>query len=535
VSYGSVNDGATVTNQIPYTIPAGATCGNTVTINITGTSSLGAMNPSSITVRLGAPVFSGGTQNFDGVTAPALPGAWNNVQLSGTGINWVTTVTAPNSAPNAAFANDPGSLNDAALVTSVKVTSATAQIAFKNKFTTESTFDGAVMEYSTDGGNNWTDFCPNCSTICPGASCPFVSGGYTQTISTGFSSPIGGRRAWAGTQAAFLDTVVNVPAALNGQTIQIRWRMASDTSVSGTGITIDDVVVTGGQLVTSYACSNAPSVRSRADFDGDGKSDFSVFRPSEGNWYLLQSQAGFGAVGWGVSTDTLTPGDFNGDGKTDFAVFRPNADPAQSDFYILNNGSFTVTGVSWGLPGDTPVIADYDGDSKSDIAIYRASDHTFYALLSAGGTIVKPYGIAGDVPVAGDFIGDSKADITLFRPSTNQWWIFNGAGDTVVQFGQAGDIVVPADYNGDNKDDIAVFRPSNGAWIYLPSGGGNALFTNFGAAGDVPSPGDFDGDGKDDPTIYRNGQWWSLRSTAGVAVANFGLATDKSIPKAYLP
>src|SRR4029079_7506392 len=79
VSYGSVNDGATVTNQIPYTIPAGATCGNTVTINITGTSSLGAMNPSSITVRLGAPVFSGGTQNFDGVTAPALPGAWNNV------------------------------------------------------------------------------------------------------------------------------------------------------------------------------------------------------------------------------------------------------------------------------------------------------------------------------------------------------------------------------------------------------------------------------------------------------------------------
>ena len=536
VNYGNIADGATVTHDITYTVPGGAVCGSLHTITITGTSALGPLADRTFSFRLGEPGFGGSTQNFDGVTAPVLPAGYENVQIGGlTTINWVTTTTQANSAPNAAFANDPAALGDSGLTTTAKITSATAQISFKGRVDLENNFDGAVLEYSTDG-NTWVDVCPSCASICPGATCPFVSGGYTNTISTSFSSPIGGRRAWSGGPTAFVDQVVNLPASLNGQTIGLRWRVASDTSVSDQGYWLDDVVLTGGQFLDTYICSLTPStVRSRADFDGDGKTDYSVFRPSEGNWYLQQSTAGFGAVNWGIATDVLTPGDYDGDGKTDFAIFRANADSSQPDFYILNSNGFTVSGVSWGVAGDKPVIADYDGDSKADIGVYRDSNTTFYILNSGGGATVKVYGNAGDVPVAGDFVGDSHADITLFRPSTNTWWIFNGSGDTVVPFGAAGDILVPADYNGDDKDDVAVFRPASGQWFYLPSGGGAAVSTSWGTAGDVPVPGDYDGDGEDDFAIYRAGQWWVLRSTGGTTTLNFGIATDKAIPRQYLP
>ena len=73
---------------------------------------------------------------------------------------------------------------------------------------------------------------------------------------------------------------------------------------------------------------NNPALRI-ADFDGDGKSDASVFR--NGNWYINPSSnstdfapSGFYGVQFGLATDKLAPADYDGDGKTDIAVFREN-------------------------------------------------------------------------------------------------------------------------------------------------------------------------------------------------------------------
>ncbi len=146
----------------------------------------------------------------------------------------------------------------------------------------------------------------------------------------------------------------------------------------------------------------APTGSARSDFDGDGRTDLSVFRPSQGNWYINGSTAGFLAINWGLSTDTIVPGDYDGDNKTDTAIFRPQADPAEADFWILRSNGFTVAGLAFGLPGDIPVIGDYDGDGSDDVAIYRPSETTWYILNSGGGVTVTPFGAAGITPVPAD-------------------------------------------------------------------------------------------------------------------------------------
>ena len=276
--------------------------------------------------------------------------------------------------------------------------------------------------------------------------------------------------------------------------------------------------------------------RARADFDGDGRTDLSVYRPSEGNWYLNRSTAGFAVLNWGISTDTLVPGDYDNDNKTDTAIFRPNSTPGAADFYILNSNGFTFSGAEWGIVGDKQVVGDYDGDGKTDIAVFRPSSSTWYILRSSGGITVTTFGSSTDVPLSADFDGDGRTDVSVYRPSLNRFLgLASGGGSIDTNFGASGDILVPADYDGDGKDDYAVYRPSTGQWHIYDIATGLTTVISFGISTDVPVPGDYDGDGRDDVAVYRNGTWYLLRSTAGLSIQSFGLAADRAIPKQYIP
>jgi uncharacterized delta-60 repeat protein len=271
------------------------------------------------------------------------------------------------------------------------------------------------------------------------------------------------------------------------------------------------------------------------DFDGDGKTDVSIFRPNSGEWWYYRSLDGqVPAVRFGSSTDKIVPGDYTGDGKTDVAFWQP----LSGYWFIVRSENNSFFSFPFGTSGDVPVPADYDGDGKTDPAVFRPSTNTWYISLTSGGTSIFQFGTSGDVPVVGDYDGDNKADIAIFRPSSGQWWISRStAGLVVATFGTATDKPVQGDFTGDGKTDIAIWRPSTGEWFVLRSEDSSFFSIPFGANGDTPVAGDYDGDGKFDFAVFRplGSTWYVQRSTAGLAIQQFGLSSDRPVPAAFVP
>ena len=227
-SSGTVNGGA----NTDVTVTADPTAGGLVAGSYTGELCITTNDPTQLVIAIpvSLTVTSGGAgtfppdENFDEVTAPALPTGWTTA-ASGLGIPWVTDATVSDTAPNSAHAPDFSNISDMTLDSPTFTPTGSTTLTFRHQFNTEPTFDGAVLEISINGGA-FADI------IAAGGA--FVSGGYTGPISTAFGSPIAGRQAWNGNSGGFITTVVTLPAAATGQPDVLRFRTADDNSVAPT-------------------------------------------------------------------------------------------------------------------------------------------------------------------------------------------------------------------------------------------------------------------------------------------------------------
>ncbi len=238
-----------------------------------------------------------------------------------------------------------------------------------------------------------------------------------------------------------------------------------------------------------------------ADFDGDGIYDFAVRRQSNFTWYVKNSSGenvnssrndGIQREVFGSrSEDIPVPADYDGDGKADFAVRRPST----GTWYVKNSSGENFNSdrgdgiqrvVFGSLEADVPVTGDFNGDEVADFAVWRESNGTWYIKNSNGDNYnsdrqdgiqrIALGGNAGDIPVPADYDGDGITDIAIRRPSTFTWYIRESTSGEVVTtiFGRnEDDIPVPADYDGDNKADLAVRRSSNATWYIKNSSGSN--------------------------------------------------------------
>ena len=226
-SYGTLPSNSTQAR--PFRLTTVGSCGGTATATLQVTVNGQSQSPVTLPITLGAQSVAF-AENFDSVSAPALPSGWT-ASLSGAGSAWATSTANRDTLPNSVFAGDPSSTSDNLLTSPAFVATAGALLSFRHAYSTESCCDGGSLQISINGGA-FTDF---------------VTAGGT-FLTNGYSTPYG----WYGTSVgfpAFITTVATMPPSAAGQSVRLRWEFVADYSVSATGWYVDSIVVSGG-----YAC-----------------------------------------------------------------------------------------------------------------------------------------------------------------------------------------------------------------------------------------------------------------------------------------
>jgi hypothetical protein len=282
--------------------------------------------------------------------------------------------------------------------------------------------------------------------------------------------------------------------------------------------------------------------RVAGDADGDRMRDFNIFRPSDGMWWTRFSSGDnsswptstWQGVTWGIEGDIPVAGDYDGDGRMDPAIYRPSYGAWCARFSSGDNSSWeTSTWQCWwvGQPGDIPVPGDYDGDGRTDPAIYRPYSTFVYFASTLGYAMrtidILPGSAATERVLSGDFNGDGRDDVAMCSNQGRSWRITSRYPEwskyyvTWPTIPFTAPTCLAADFDGDGSVDPVLYDQATGRWAWLTSASNYWLVGGGwywgGGSDDEPAPGDYDGDGRADIAIYRpsDGMWWLLFSASG--------------------
>ena len=210
ISGGSYNTANRVVS-FPVTVAAGQTQDFTFTVKVNN----GSYYP---TVHL----FE------DQVTGTSIPSTWTT--SSTTRANWTVSSERSFSPTKSYYSSNLDTISEQRLTLTNAITlgATPPPLTFRHWFNSESTYDGGVLEVSTNGGTTWTDMQSN-----------IIMGGYTVAMDA--STALTGRRAWSGSSnGQFIKTKVNLTPYAN-QSIKIRFRFNSDLGTKLIGWYVDDI------------------------------------------------------------------------------------------------------------------------------------------------------------------------------------------------------------------------------------------------------------------------------------------------------
>jgi hypothetical protein len=237
------------------------------------------------------------------------------------------------------------------------------------------------------------------------------------------------------------------------------------------------------------------------------RTDFIVFRSADGHFgkwfndgnhgpdfeYVAPPRYIGGAPG-ALSGAQLIPCDLDGDGRTDFVVFRPSDGYFAKWFNDGNHGpDFEyiaphryVGGAPGVLPGAQLIPCHLENSPRTDFVVFRPSDGYFGKWFNDGNDgpdfeYVAPPRYIGGAPgalsgaqlIPCDLDGDGRSDFVVFRPSDGYFakWFNDGNRGPDFQYMDAryiggapstlpGAQLIPCSLAGNAWQDLVVFKPS---------------------------------------------------------------------------
>lgn len=180
-------------------------------------------------------------------------------------------------------------------------------------------YDGGVVEYSVNAGATWLDAGPL-----------FDVNGYRGTMSASFANPLGGRSAFVGPSGGWMVSRMDL-SSLAGQSIRIRFSVATDELVGRRGWFVDDIQIHTCADIRPPAFAGAAALVASA---------------------ITESAV---TLTWPAATDN-----FN---VTGYVVRRDGADVATLGAGARNR---TVTGLGADTLHDFEVVAVDDAGNESD-------------------------------------------------------------------------------------------------------------------------------------------------------------------------